>query len=107
MAGAGSGLANGALARLAIDSVPHERASMGSAASNTARYIGASIAVAMVVAIASRSAAGNHAAQAAAVTHGATLAILASAVVALMGACLAALLGRARRSETQLAGAGS
>jgi MFS family permease len=49
--GIGSGLSNAALARLSVESVPHDRASMGSGANNTARYIGGSLGVAMAVAI--------------------------------------------------------
>ncbi|MEU1468923.1 MFS transporter [Streptomyces sp. NPDC005761] len=52
VSGAGSGLLNAALPRLAIESVPHERAAMGSGANNTARYIGSSAGVALTIAIA-------------------------------------------------------
>jgi dipeptide/tripeptide permease len=40
VSGVGAGLMNAALTQLAIESVPHERAAMGSGANNTARYVG-------------------------------------------------------------------
>ncbi|MFF8912108.1 MFS transporter [Streptomyces sp. NPDC015032] len=52
VAGIGSGLLNAALPRLAVESVPPERAAMGSGANNTARYIGSSAGVALTIAIA-------------------------------------------------------
>jgi MFS family permease len=52
MAGAGYGIANVALARLSLDSVPADRASVGSGANNTARYIGSAVGVPIVVAVA-------------------------------------------------------
>lgn len=52
VSGAGSGLLNAALPRLAVESVPPERAAMGSGANNTARYIGSSAGVALTIAIA-------------------------------------------------------
>ncbi|MFF2778234.1 MFS transporter [Streptomyces sp. NPDC058052] len=73
VAGAGSGLLNAALPRLAVDSVPPERAAMGSGANNTARYIGSAAGVALMLAL---SAAGPDAA------------VAASAVLALAGAAL-------------------
>ncbi len=51
LAGIGSGIANAALGRLAVESVPHERAGMGSGANNTARYLGGAAGVALVVAL--------------------------------------------------------
>ncbi|MGW6556933.1 MFS transporter [Streptomyces hydrogenans] len=51
VAGAGSGLLNAALPRLAVDSVPPERAAMGSGANNTARYIGSAAGVALMLAL--------------------------------------------------------
>lgn len=53
--GVGSGLLNAALGGLAIDAVPPQLASMGSAATNAARYVGASIGVTLVVTIATGS----------------------------------------------------
>ncbi|MFE5240116.1 MULTISPECIES: MFS transporter [unclassified Streptomyces] len=52
VAGAGSGLLNAALPRLAVESVPPERAAMGSGANNTARYLGSSAGVALIIAVA-------------------------------------------------------
>jgi len=52
VAGAGSGLINAALPRLAVESVPPERAAMGSGANNTARYLGSSAGVAVTIAVA-------------------------------------------------------
>ncbi|WP_327367608.1 MFS transporter [Streptomyces sp. NBC_01217] len=52
VSGIGSGLLNAALPRLAVESVPPERAAMGSGANNTARYIGSSAGVALTIAIA-------------------------------------------------------
>ncbi|WP_433154047.1 MFS transporter [Actinomadura nitritigenes] len=84
VSGVGSGLANAMLARLAVESVPADRASMGSGANNTARYVGASIGVAVVGAIATGSGDGPSA-----LAHGTDVAMLVSAVVALAGAALA------------------
>jgi MFS family permease len=50
--GIGSGLANASLGRLAVESVPRERAGMGSGANNTARYLGGAAGIALVVALA-------------------------------------------------------
>ncbi|WP_327118244.1 MFS transporter [Streptomyces sp. NBC_01341] len=52
VAGAGSGLINAALPRLAVESVPPDRAAMGSGANNTARYLGSSAGVAVTIAVA-------------------------------------------------------
>ncbi|MFE3072277.1 MFS transporter [Streptomyces sp. NPDC059247] len=82
VAGAGSGLLNAALPRLAVDSVPPERAAMGSGANNTARYIGSSAGVALTLALAT---AGT----------GPDTAVLVSAALALTGA--AVTLGLSRR----------
>ncbi|WP_406058566.1 MFS transporter [Streptomyces sp. NBC_01077] len=81
VAGAGSGLLNAALPRLAVDSVPPERAAMGSGANNTARYIGSSAGVALMLALA---------------TAGPDTAVLASAALALTGAGITLVLGRRR-----------
>jgi MFS family permease len=51
VAGLGSGLANAAVARLAVEAVPPAQAGLGSGASNTARYLGAAMGIAVVVAI--------------------------------------------------------
>jgi MFS family permease len=56
--GVGTGIANAALGRIAVESVPASRAGMGSGANNTARYLGGATGVALVVSVA--SAAGTH-----------------------------------------------
>jgi hypothetical protein len=68
---------------------------MGSGANNTARYVGASVGVAMVGAIATGSGAGPSA-----LAHGTNVAMLVSAVVALAGAALAFALTRGSRAGT-------
>ncbi|MFI6417724.1 MFS transporter [Streptomyces sp. NPDC050842] len=78
VAGAGSGLLNAALPRLAVDSVPPERAAMGSGANNTARYIGSAAGVALTLAL---------------TTAGPDTALLASAGLALTGAAITLVLG--------------
>jgi MFS family permease len=55
IAGVGSGVANAALGRLAVEAAPSGRAGMSSGASNTARYLGGAAGVALVVAIDSGS----------------------------------------------------
>ncbi|TMR07488.1 MFS transporter [Actinomadura soli] len=92
VAGIGSGLANAMLARLAVESVPAGRASMGTGANNTARYVGASVGVAIVGAIATGSGTG-----ASDLAHGTNVALLVSAVVALAGAALAVTIRRVPR----------
>ncbi|MBC6465207.1 MFS transporter [Actinomadura alba] len=84
VAGLGSGLVNAALARLAVESVPADRVSMGSGANNTARYIGSSLGVAIVVAITG----------AAGLVHGTDIAIATAAGGAALGAAAALLSGR-------------
>ncbi|UGQ13899.1 MFS transporter [Yinghuangia sp. ASG 101] len=51
VAGVGLGLLNAATTRLAVESVPPDRAGMGAGASNTARYTGSSLGGALVVAV--------------------------------------------------------
>ncbi len=89
VAGIGSGLANAALGRLAVESVPPERAGMGSGAGNTARYLGGAAGVAVVVVVV--SAAGGTAGRRAALIHGWNLATLVCAALCLAGAVTAAL----------------
>jgi MFS family permease len=91
LAGIGSGVANAALGRLAVESVPRERAGMGSGASNTARYLGGAAGVALVVAIASAPASAG---AGAALVRGWDRAALASAGLCALGALTAALCGR-------------
>ncbi|MCO5971220.1 MFS transporter [Actinoallomurus soli] len=87
VSGAGSGLLNAALARMAVESVPPSRTAMGSGANNTARYIGASIGVAVVVALATS---GPN------LAHGTDVALAVCAALAFAGAPVA-LAARGRR----------
>ncbi|WP_370412993.1 MFS transporter [Streptomyces fradiae] len=82
VAGVGSGLLNAALPRLAVDSVPQERAAMGSGANNTARYIGSSAGVALSLALS---------------TAGPDAALLTSAALGLAGAVVTSLAQTTRR----------
>ncbi|MFG2355912.1 MFS transporter [Streptomyces sp. NPDC048521] len=77
LGGVGSGLLNGALPLLAVDSVPRERAAMGSGAQQTFRYIGSCAGVALTIALATSS--GN-------LARGANIALLVSAALAAVGA---------------------
>lgn len=85
--GVGSGLLNAALARMAVESVPAARTAMGSGANNTARYIGASVGVALMVAVAT---------SAPDLTRGAGDAIALAAVLAVAGAVGALAVPRSR-----------
>ncbi|WBO66088.1 MFS transporter [Streptomyces camelliae] len=81
--GVGSGLLNGALPLLAVDSVPRARAAMGSGAQQTFRYIGSCAGVALTIALATSS--GD-------LAHGANLALAVSAGLAAVGAVSVAVL---------------
>lgn len=83
-AGVGSGLLNAALPLLAVESVPAGRAAMGSGAQQTFRYIGSCAGVALTIAIATSSGGG--------LAHGADLAMLVSAGLALVAAASAVAL---------------
>lgn len=78
LAGVGSGLLNAALPLLAVESVPAARAAMGSGAQQTFRYIGSCAGVALTIAIATSSGSG--------LAHGADLAMLVSAGLAVVAA---------------------
>ncbi|MFE1270199.1 MFS transporter [Streptomyces sp. NPDC058758] len=78
VAGAGSGLLNAALPRLAVDSVPPERAAMGSGANNTARYIGSAAGVSLMLALSAASPDTALAASAALALAGAALTVAGS-----------------------------
>ncbi|MEX1656741.1 MFS transporter [Streptomyces pseudovenezuelae] len=78
IAGIGSGLLNAALPLLAVESVPAARAAMGSGAQQTFRYIGSCAGVALTIAIATSSGGG--------LAHGADIAMLVSAGLALVAA---------------------
>jgi len=86
IAGVGSGIANAALGRLAVESVPHERAGMGSGANNTARYLGGAAGVALVVAVVSGSGGG--------LVSGWNVATVVCGALCFAGAGLAALCAR-------------
>jgi MFS family permease len=88
VAGVGSGLANAALGRLAVESVPPDRAGMGSGANNTARYLGGAAGVALVVAVVSAVGAGGSAAPG--LVHGWNGAALVCAALCAAGALIAA-----------------
>ncbi|MGV9937622.1 MFS transporter [Streptomyces olivaceoviridis] len=75
--GFGSGLLNGALPLLAVDSVPPQRAAMGSGAQQTFRYIGSCAGVALTIAIATSG--GS-------LARGTNIALLVSAGLAVAGA---------------------
>jgi MFS family permease len=88
ISGAGSGLLNAGLARLAVEGVPAGRAGMGSGANNTARYVGSSIGVALAVAIVAAAGGDPHSA----LSRGTDTALLVSAGIAAIGAGVAAAL---------------
>lgn len=77
-----------ALARLAVESVPHASAALGSGADNTARYLGSALGIAFVVALVSAGGAGE-----AGLVQGFNRAALAAAALNVAGAALAAALG--------------
>ncbi|MEU6772816.1 MFS transporter [Streptomyces sp. NPDC046759] len=77
ISGIGSGLLNGALPSLAVESVPRERAAMGSGAQQTLRYIGSCTGVALTIALAT---------SARTLADGANIALLVSAGLAAAGA---------------------
>ncbi|MGI5443543.1 MFS transporter [Streptomyces shenzhenensis] len=78
LSGVGSGLLNAALPLLAVESVPIERAAMGSGAQQTFRYIGSCAGVALTIALATSSGAG--------LSHGADVAMAVSAGLGVTGA---------------------
>ncbi|MEW2496819.1 MFS transporter [Streptomyces nodosus] len=85
--GVGSGLLNAALPHVAVESVPVERAAMGSGAQQTFRYIGSCAGVALTIALVTKGG-GSPA-------HGMNVALIVSAALALVGA-LGVLLPRER-----------
>ncbi|MFD2175047.1 MFS transporter [Rhodobacter lacus] len=91
VAGISNGLLNTALGHAAVATVPPERAAMGSAANNTARYLGSALGIALVsVLIAGREGADFFA--------GWRLGVLASAGLSLVGVlALAGLRGRSQK----------
>ncbi|MGW5661799.1 MFS transporter [Streptomyces sp. NPDC003758] len=77
--GVGSGLLNAALPLVAVESVPAERAAMGSGAQQTFRYIGSCAGVALTIALTTSGGPGS-------LAHGANVAAVVSAGLALVGA---------------------
>jgi MFS family permease len=82
IAGIGSGVANAALGRLAVESVPRERSGVGSGANNTARYLGGAAGVALVVAISTGAGGAD-------LVHGWSVAAAVSAGLCAIGAAIA------------------
>lgn len=82
--GVGSGVANAAVARLAVAAVPPARAALGSGANNTARYLGSGVGVAAVVVIVTAGGTGT-----ADLLDGWNLAVVAGAGLNVAGAALA------------------
>ena len=92
IAGVGSGIANAALGRIAVESVPHDRAGMGSGANNTARYLGGAAGVALVITIASSAGPTEP-------IHGWNNAALVSAGLCALGAAIVASCRTRRQSH--------
>ena len=90
--GVGTGVANAALGRIAVESVPHGRAGMGSGANNTARYLGGAAGVALVVTITSTTGGGG-------LVNGFDHASLVSAGLSALGAAIVAGCRVSRRLE--------
>jgi predicted MFS family arabinose efflux permease len=78
IAGVGSGLLNAALPLLSVESVPAQRAAMGSGAQQTFRYIGSCAGVALTIAIATSAGSG--------LARGADIAMVVSAGLAVVAA---------------------
>ncbi|HEY9437733.1 MAG TPA: MFS transporter [Streptomyces sp.] len=97
VSGAGSGLINAALARLAVDSVPATHTAMGAGANNTARYVGSAVGVAVMVAVMTASSSNSGGAHG--LGHGTDVALVLAAGLAGLGAvlCLALRDGERRR----------
>ncbi|MCT9081437.1 MFS transporter [Streptomyces fulvoviolaceus] len=84
VAGVGSGLLNAALPLLAVESVPAQRAAMGSGAQQTFRYIGSCAGVALTIALATSSGGG--------LARGADVAMVVSAGLSVVAAASVVLL---------------
>ncbi|MFF4882495.1 MFS transporter [Streptomyces nigra] len=84
VAGVGSGLLNAALPLLSVESVPPQRAAMGSGAQQTFRYIGSCAGVALTIAVVTSTKGG--------LAHGGDIALVVSAVLALAAAAAVAAL---------------
>jgi predicted MFS family arabinose efflux permease len=100
VAGSGVGLLNAALPRVAVESVPAERAAMGSGANNTARYIGSAAGVALTVAV-STAGQGGGGDPTSSLAAGADRALLVACGLALAGAVTVLVLrGSGRPADT-------
>ena len=86
VAGVGSGVLNAALGQIAVASVPPGKASVGSGANNTARYVGAAVGVTVVAVIAAH-------ADVAALVAGWDTAAVVTAALSVAGALLVAVTG--------------
>jgi MFS family permease len=89
LAGVGSGLLNAALPLLAVESVPAERAAMGSGAQQTFRYVGSCAGVALTIAVVTST--GS-------LARGADVAMTVSAGLALVAAAGVGVLGGRKRA---------
>ena len=98
LAGVGSGLLNSAMPRAAVESVPPERASMGSGANNTARYIGSSMGLSLTLVVATSAHGGS---PARALAHGADHALLVGVGLMLAGAVCALAFRERRTARTR------
>jgi MFS family permease len=92
--GVGSGMANAALGRLAVEAVPSARAGMSSGASNTARYLGGAAGVAITVALVTGGGTSR-----ADLIAGWNVAALAAAGLIALGGAIAAVAGRVSRAR--------
>ncbi len=91
--GIGSGVVNASLGRLALESVPRERAGMGSGANNTSRYLGGAAGVALVVALAT----GHGGTGASSLLAGWNTAVIVCGALCVLAALVAAACRPARR----------
>ncbi|GGA24644.1 MAG: MFS transporter [Rhodobacteraceae bacterium] len=87
VAGMANGILNAALGHAAVESVPPERSTMGSAANNTARYIGSALGIALVSVLIASSREGDF------FTHW-HQAVLATSLMSLLGLLAMVLLNR-------------
>lgn len=93
VAGVASGVLNAALGREAVASVPDGRASMGSGANNTARYLGSAVGVTVVAVVVAA-----HGSSSGDLVAGWNVAVVVTAGFALVGALVVAL-SRPRRGS--------
>ena len=94
---AANGVLNAALGRQAVDSVPADRAAMGSGANNTARYVGTAIGITIVTVLLTRSGAAPGAAG---LLSGWNISVLLTVGFSLVGA-LVVLLARERTAKAE------